>query len=298
VKPHNGIVRRAAILIGAAGLAFAQSASTISLSNSVELRVEASLGNPTGQEKLTVELARASGNSFYRIFRDHNNLVVFAYELVVDRSAGGTDFRFTARPAMTEFAARFPNADAGKPVPSLSSEQRLRAVRSGEKAEVGLFEIPGMGLRVSDSVHVQVNPNGTRSGGEIRFTGVQVSLNGNPLAGETKRAPVSGRYAMFYVPGKGGYFFSTDAPPGRNFLKAGSVDRARLRFNIDNDAYEVTAAAPILEHSDSGEIWVFHDPAYRPSGNWTQALQPESSFSAVKDEFFAAAADSLNWWFR
>lgn len=279
-------------------MASAQAVSTIELSNSVELRVEANLGQPTGQQTLKVELARASGNSFYRIFRDQNNLTVFAYELVVNRSADGSDFRFSARPAAVEFAARFPNADGGKPVPSLSTEQNLRAVRSGEKAEVGLFEIPGMGLRVTDSVHVRMNPAGTGAG-QIRFAGLRVSANGTAAVNEARRTPVSGRYAMFYIPGKGGYFFSTELPVDRtNFLKAGAVDGSRMKFSIDNDEFEVTAAEPILPGSGSGEVWVFHDPSYRPSGNWTQVLQPDNPLGAVKDEFFAAAADSLNWWMR
>jgi hypothetical protein len=36
---------------------------------------------------------------------------------------------------------------------------------------------------------------------------------------------------------------------------------------------------------------VFHDPNYKPSGNWAC-----SDPSTTRDEFFAAASDSLKWW--
>src|SRR6266436_417382 len=78
------IARAAAILL-LAGRCFPQASSTISLSNGLELRIAANLGQPTGEETLHIEMHRASGDSFYRIFRDQNNLAVFAYELAVRR---------------------------------------------------------------------------------------------------------------------------------------------------------------------------------------------------------------------
>src|SRR5215472_8783867 len=85
-----------------AGSLFAQSSSTITLSNGVQLTVEASFGQPTGQQSLKVGMTRASGDSFYRIFRDQNDLAVFAYELGVSLSDSGAEVEFTAKPVETE----------------------------------------------------------------------------------------------------------------------------------------------------------------------------------------------------
>lgn len=285
----------AAILLGS-GLCVGQGSSTVSLSNGVELKVAAKLGQPTGLENLTIEMSRASGDSFYRIFRDQNKLVVFAYELEVSRAGTGATFGITAKPVMTEFAARFPNADAGKPVPSLSSDHNLGPLRSGEHAELGLFEIPGMGLQVSDTVEVRVNPDGGGAGA-LRFGGLKVSINGKFVSGAAPRTPVSGRYLMFYIPGQGGYFFATDPPAGRPFLKAGSIDRNHMQFTVDNTTFDCVTDAPILKSGESSEIWVYHDPAYQPSGNWTLDLRAAST-RAGSEEFFTAASDSLNWWFQ
>src|SRR5258708_37531954 len=92
-------------------VAFGQAASVVSLSNGVQLRVGV---RGTGTS-LKTGMEPASGNSFYRIFKDENNLDVFAYELVVERTADGERFHIIAKPACGEFAAQIPNSDCRDP---------------------------------------------------------------------------------------------------------------------------------------------------------------------------------------
>jgi hypothetical protein len=286
-----------AMALASASLGVAQLSSTISLSNGVEIEVSASLGQPTGMENLRVEMARASGDSFYRIFKDQNNLAIFAYELVVSRSADGNELHFVAKPAEDDFAAQFPYADAGKPVPSLSSDHEFEPLRSDDRGSIGLFEIPGMGLTVADSIHVVVRQDTTASsGGPLRFASLKVSVNGAPPL-ETAGS-VSGRYTMFYIPEQGGYFFSTDPPDGRAFAKVGAIDGKQMRFTIDNTNFECTAAQPILAHAENSDVWVYHDAAYQPVGNWTQQVDSGGAEDPGKVEFFTAASDSLSWWLQ
>jgi hypothetical protein len=295
------IVHPAMIVMGAA-VCFAQSSSTVSLSNGVQLSVTASLGQPTGEQAIKIQLVSASGNSIYRIFRDQNDLAVFAYELAVDRSADGTEFLITAKPVETEFATRFPGADGGKPVPTFSSEQKLPAMRSGTKSEIGLFELQGMGLKVVDSVQVRLSQGASATldspgpqENRLRFSRLAVSINRLVVPGTGARAAVSGRYLMFYIPGRGGYFFSTDSPPGHTFVKAGTVDGNKLQFTLDNEIYDCTADASILPDIGSGEVWVYRDATYRPEGNWTKNL-PAGRGTQAEPGFFTASSDSLSWW--
>jgi len=67
-----------------------------------------------------------------------------------------------------------------------------------------------------------------------------------------------------------------------------------MRFTIENTDYECTTGASVLTHADSGEVWVYHDPAYNPSGNWT--LAPHRLTQSAADEIFTSASDSLSWW--
>jgi hypothetical protein len=296
------IVPAALVVIGAA-ICPAQNSSTVSLSNGVQLSITASLGQPTGEQTIKIQLVSASGNSIYRIFRDQNDLAVFAYELAVERSADGTQFLLTTKPVETEFAARFPGADGGKPVPTFSSEQKLPAMRSGTKSEIGLFELQGMGLKVIDSVQVRLAQGASvtldSTGGpqqdRLRFSRLSVSINRTRVAGTEGRASVSGRYLMFYIPGRGGYFFSTDSPQGHTFVKAGTIDGNKLQFTLDNEIYDCTADAPILPDIGSGEVWVYRDAAYHPEGNWTKNL-PAARSTPAEPTFFTASSDSLSWW--
>jgi hypothetical protein len=99
---------------------------------------------------------------------------------------------------------------------------------------------------------------------------------------------------MFYLPGRGGYFFSLN-DPGHGFLKAGTIDGERMKFSADNDSYDCATSQPILTGPSSGEVWVLHVPAYKPGGNWT--THPRSGQTRpAEDQFFAAASDSLSWW--
>ena len=289
--------RWTAALIVASTPLFAQSSSTITLSNGVQLKVEASLGQPTGQQTLKVEMLRASGDSFYRIFRDQNGLAVFAYELGVSLSDSGDAVQFTAKPVETEFAAKFPNADGGKPVPTLSEDHPLPPLDSGS-AEIGLFELQGVGLKVIDTVSVDLAPARSESAAldRIHLTGLKLKINDMPLHANGPGGSVTGRYVMIYIPDRGAFILSAQPVSSPGFVKVGSIDGSKLTFTWSNETVEADADAPILGGSGGGELWVNSDPSFRPEGNWTKTRTADGV--SAGDEFFAAASDSLGWWLQ
>ncbi|MEO7143242.1 MAG: hypothetical protein ABI165_07020 [Bryobacteraceae bacterium] len=293
----------AALLLLNAWVCCGQTSSSITLSNGVHLRISASFG----AAGLTTDMAAASGNSFYRIFRDRNGLAVFAYELAIERTSDEDLFQITVKPAGTEFAQQFPGADGGKPTPTIPETRQLPLLRSGERTSINLYQYLRTQDPVIDTIEVRLNESGgsvvtgaARPDGAIEFSGLQVSINRQPVTAPGPRGAVAGRYAMFYLPGRGGYFFSTDAPAGRAFSKVGTVDGNRLRFTLDNENFDCVADAPILvgssRGSGSGEMWVYHDAAYRPRGNWTVGTVGADDAARAQKEFFAAASDSLRWW--
>jgi len=291
---------RILILLLAPLVVAGQPSSVVSLSNGVQVRIALNLPDDT-PSPLAVELEAASGNSFYRVFRDENDLVVFAYELAVERSEDGSQFRVTAKPAENYFAAKFPNADGGKPVPTFSASLASPLLNSGEHFAFDVPSDPGLGLKLTDTVQIEINPRGLpatepgeRASVPLRFETLKVSVNGAVVSPGGSGAIVSGSYLMFYLPGYGGYFFSLAPVTRYAFVQIGMVEFGKLRFVLDNATYECQSAAPILTKSDRGELWVYHDPDYKPAGNWT-ASDPSS---AAHDEFFTAASDSLNWWLR
>jgi len=281
----------ALLLMPVAG-SFAQLSSGVSLSNGVQLRIA------TTSTSLKAQLEPASGNSFYHIFRDENDLAVFAYELAVDRTPDGEQFRITAKPAGSEFAARFPNADGGKPTPTLSTTLESPLLASGGQFTVDIPTNPGLGENVTDSIQVQVNQRGApvsdaeAEAAQLRFAGLKIYINGKLASPSGPGATVQGRYTMFYLPGLGAYFFSTEPMDRRGFVQIGSVDRTTLQFTLENENYACKSDKQILVHSAQGELWVYHDPNYKTAGNWTNS----AGASRSRDQFFAAASDSLDWW--
>jgi len=292
------MMRLLILLLAPLALLVAQSSSVVSLSNGVQVRITANFPE-SAPAALAVELEAASGNSFYRIFRDENALVVFAYELAVERSEDGQQVRVTGKFAGTDFAARHPNADGGKPAPTLSEPQVSPMLNSGEHFAIAIPTDPGLNLNLSDTVQVELHSRGLSSADPsdrgslpLRFDALRVSVNGAVVSPGGPGAVVSGRYLMFYIPGRGGYFFSPGPVARYGFAQVGAVEFGKLHFVLDNDTYDCQSASPILTKSDRGEVWVFHDPNYKPAGNWTTSNPGDD---APKD-FFTASADSPNWW--
>jgi hypothetical protein len=278
----------------AVSASLAQTDSSVSLSNGVQLRISAAFG----QQPWKITMGSASGNSVYRVFQDENGLAIFAYELALERTPDGEQMRITARPATAEFARRFPSADGGKPTPTLSDTRELPLLRSGERAAIEIFTVPSTGDKVIDTVEVRINRGAplisgpATAGARLRLAAVRVYINRSLASPPSPGAVVTGRYAMFYIPGQGGYFLALEPPEGRNFTKAGWVDGPRMQFTMDNQIYDCVAEAPFLAAGGRGEIWVYHDPNYLPAGNWTASGQrPRDT-----PEFFAAASDTLSWW--
>jgi hypothetical protein len=268
------------------------------LSNGVELKIGTNFGRPTGQQTIKVEMARASGDSFYRIFRDQNGLAVFAYELEIQLSDDGDAVLLTAKPVLAEFAARFPNADLGKPVPTLMENRALPPLDSGGHREIGLFELEGMGLRVVDTVDTVLKQPAEAayqaSPDRMRLSGLKLKVNGSALKANGTGGAVAGKYALIYIPGAGAYVLSAEPVTAAGFAKVGTIDGKKLQFTWNNETIEAEAAEPVLGGSGAGELWVFFDRSFQPVGNWTKLRSPDGA--PAEDEFFAAASDSLSWW--
>jgi hypothetical protein len=289
----------AVVAFFAAPILSAQATSEISLSNGVMVSIVVA-GSASTARPWTPGLEPASGNSFYRIYRDENNLTVFAYEIAVERAGDGDQFRVTAKAATVEFAARFPYADAGKPVPTLSAPMESPLLNSGEGFSIEIPSDTGSSEKLTDIVRTQVHHGGPNAGetvassARLRFESLKIAVDGAVISPGGAGAIVAGRYVMFYLPGLGGFFFSAEPVPEKGFAKIGKAEAGALSFTVDNQSYECRSDAPILLKAERGEVWVYHDPAYKPSGNWTQA-KPEDG---DRDEYFAAASDSLGWWLR
>src|ERR1700722_19337798 len=155
---------RIPLLMLAAVSCYAQVSARVSLSNGLQLTIALRSDNAT-PATLKTSLEPASGDSFYRIFRDENNLAVFAYELEVTRTADGENFRIRAQAATEAFAAKYPNADGGKPTPTLSTVLQSALLSSGEHFTIPIPSNPGLGQNLSDTVQIMLGQRGELNDG-------------------------------------------------------------------------------------------------------------------------------------
>jgi hypothetical protein len=274
---------------------FAQTSPTITLGNGIRLKVTVKTGN-NDPDPLKPEMQPAAQNSVYRILRDESSLAVWAYEVVVDRLQDGVHFQIVVKPAGEEFAAKFPNADGGKPVPTMPRPIESGTLAAGAGFTIEIPTNPGLFQHRTDTVQVEPDPRSdggaaprVRTVPQIRFNGLRIAINGTLLPASGPGTLVSGPYAMFYLPKRGGYFFSIQPVSSKPFAQIGVVDHNQLKFVVDNDEYVCASITPILTRGDSGQVWVYHDPLFKPPGSGTGS-------DAKADEFYTAASDSLSWW--
>ena len=119
------------------------------------------------------------------------------------------------------------------------------------------------------------------AGEELSFREIALMVNGQKTA-----APagwLTGAVARLYLPGHGAYFLSTYQPKTAHvFRRIVYADRHNLEFAIDGDFIRITSNGNVLTRSESGIVWVYHDPQY----------QPESQ-SGAADLVFADKVESL-----
>lgn len=97
---------------------------------------------------------------------------------------------------------------------------------------------------------------------------------------------------MFYIPGRGGYFFSTEPVDQKPFVQIGVVDEntSTLRWIT-----MCTTARPtrLFWRAPSARNCGYTTTLTTNAGNWTT-----SDGGSSRDEFFTAAADSAQWWLK
>jgi hypothetical protein len=177
-------------------------------------------------------------------------------DLQVERNSDDDHFRITAKPVGHDFAARFPNADGGKPTPTLPEPQQSPLLASGDQFNIDLVSIPGVAQSLSDTAQVRLNARGTpsteasRAAAPLGFVGLKVQINGQVVSTNGPGATVAGRFIMFNISGHGGYFLSNEPVETPGFGKVGVVDRTHLRFTVDNETYDCDSQSAILRNSD------------------------------------------------
>jgi hypothetical protein len=291
--------KRFPILLAAALLAFAQKDEPRKLrayfldGTGVEFEQEA-----TGSTVLALHgggLA-VSDEGIERVVPDKEGNILYAYfiEAWASPQSGAVTIRIKPLNKETEASLRShpgPGWHATGPIGTVAGVREFPGVRKGQAVRLEILYNPSTGEKIYDILRpsTDVSPeNAGHMGAEAALAGEEFSFREIALAvnGQKTAAPagwLTGAAARLYLPGHGAYFLSTYQPKTAHvFRRIVYADRHNLEFAIDGDFIRVTSNGNVLTRSESGIVWVYHDPQY----------QPESQ-SGAADLVFADKVESL-----
>jgi hypothetical protein len=293
------MVKRFPILLAAALLAFAQKDEPRKLrayfldGTGVEFEQEA-----TGSTVLPLHGGgvSVSDEGIERVVWDKDGNILYAYfvEAWASPQDGTVTIRIKPLNKETEASLRShpgPSWRTTGPIGTVAGVREFPGVRKGQAVRLEILYNPSTGEKIYDILRPSTDAPpefaghmgaaAPLAGEELSFREIALVVNGQKTA-----APagwLTGAVARLYLPGRGAYFISTYQPKTVHmFRHIVYADRHNLEFSIDGDFIRITSNGNVLTLSESGIVWVYHDPKY----------QPESQ-SAAADLVFADKVESL-----
>lgn len=110
---------------------------------------------------------------------------------------------------------------------------------------------------------------------ELKLTASNLLINGRSTSSEKGSSGygVSGTLIWFYMPNHGRFILSLTPRDGYNFQKAGTIQGNKINFTFGGNQYDWVSSSPILSvGSRPWNLWVLHDPDYRPDVTLTREI--------------------------
>ena len=212
------------------------------------------------------------GASFHRYMADDSNRKYFGYDLSIEPDSGGM-FRVTVQPlSLSAEKLGLVRGWSQLPLPLLPSPQ---IVHSRDTMALDLFVHPGTGQKIVDYLFIQDDrvslrlPSGTPR--DYTIDDVPITLSKLRLTWNGKDAgefggSMSGTAVSFYLPKHGRFVFSLAPHEQLGYRKAGEVRGGTLTITWGNDTFVLTCDGPIAPGDGVFNLYVYHDPSWRPRG--------------------------------
>jgi hypothetical protein len=195
----------------------------------------------------------------HRVLRDSSGRILFAYDIEVKSSDG--QYHIVTEPVNAAYAQTLQT----EPVPTLSSVSDSASMLGGS-VMIELLSNPTTGQKILDDIKlVDITTAGAAPDGMLHIEYADLYSNGAKLPHGSISGGAVGPQFVMYLEGSGGFFFSLLQPAEYpQFQKVGIIEGSRLKFVWNNRSYELRTTGPILSTGASAEVWVFHDPQFRP----------------------------------
>jgi hypothetical protein len=230
-------------------------------------------------------------NLVHRMLLDRAQRVYFGYTVRIEPLTDATSFRVTFQPLTLTAALRQQLGDdpsSWKPLPA-PRFPGPQTIRTGVVLELSLLSNETWGQQLREYVTVQelnrlqgfqklgrtarefsFAPGSVRDftvdDASLRLQDPRVFINGNLEESSTRTlGDELGSVVWIYLPNRGRFLFSLVPNAGHGFRRAGEIRGSSLRFTIGADVYSVNSASPIAPGESAYNLYVLHQPEWRPS---------------------------------
>jgi hypothetical protein len=223
----------------------------------------------------------------HRVLVDPEGRPIFGYDLQVAPNPTSKQFQVSAMPLDVQFASRLVArsnngqriAQTATRISTLPQSSESELLDDGDVFTLDLLINADMGIKIVDVVKVSfdraslwdVNPRTlprdfTLDAVQLSVTKYRLLINGALVAKGNSAAGISGALLWFYVSDRGRFIFSLVPRDGYRFQKVGIVADNKIEFMMGGDHFEWVSSAPVLKDGEVWNLWVLHDPGYKP---WT-----------------------------
>lgn len=225
------------------------------------------------------------GHIIHRVLSDKQGNIVFGYDLLVEPQPGEKKFRIALNPLAAAFADKLqaahppslPSLKARAKISTLPQSAEPQLLDDGDSFALDLLVNQHTGVKIVDIVKVTFDratlreDNPTTVPRDFSLDAVALSvkdyrllINGEVVSAGKPASDWSGALLWFYTSDRGRFIFSLVPREGYRFQKVGLIANNRIEFSIDGDRYEWISNAPVLPGGGVWNLWVLHDPKYRP----------------------------------
>jgi hypothetical protein len=245
------------------------------LANGISFNIETYAEPPIALHDMIAEGGVMVKKAAQRYLINRTNRTYLGYDLDAERLPDGS-YRVYIKPLTATPDQVSPPGLKLAVIPSYPDPQ---IVRDGEVILLPLMESPRTGHRIID--RIEINAVGLaspteRDARDLTMLDVALQLQEPVLSRNGKRLDVNDRMnreavggpiIWFYVPERGRFVLSVIQHQSRAFARAGVIRDNRLTFTVGGESYECRTKSPILGSPGIWNLYVRHEPNYRPRWN-------------------------------
>jgi hypothetical protein len=215
----------------------------------------------------------------HRFVPDRGQRRYFAYDLVVE-PIGDSRLRVRVEPLSLAGAdlANLTFIESSWTAVPLLTYPVVPEVRSGDTLSIDLLQNPATGQRVVDRLEF-TRPASTAAAParpardfaltdvHLRLENARISINGDLVEASSRiGGAISGSTLWLYLQGRGRFVMSLAPGPQRGANRVGEVTGRQLLFAAGRDTVSVQCTSPIAPGEGRFNLYVRHEPEWRPSG--------------------------------